>query len=131
MDVSNSARVSAIETLRTLLRCGHDLSVKTRTDVYEHKAYGAHKLSYADKLCISGPPVTEELRAAIRSHRDELLAAACVILPPTFWLEVLVTRYRNGHVPLETLAANVASFIGKHSSEDGPALEAIIEEALR
>jgi hypothetical protein len=122
---------AASEVLADLIRRGYTLDVRTRIEVHEHRI-GPHPITYADKLLVRGDdPLAPHLREAVRGHRDELLAAACVIRPPAGWLEFLVARYRDGRAPLGMLAANVAAFIGLHPAHDGPRLEAIIEEALR
>jgi hypothetical protein len=81
-------------------------------------------------------------------HRDELLAAACVMDPPVSWLRELASRCRRGvvfvstrtdakgerityRITPEVLAANVASFIGKHPARDGPTLVPTVRHALR
>ena len=136
----------ASEVLAELLRRGYTLTVQTRVETTVRQGDGVHTLTLADRLYVEGPEVlSDDLRQAVREHRDELLAAACVIRPPVPWLRVLVERYRSGEetrvrrkgwkgpyrVRLGMVAANVASFIGLHPGEDGPRLEPIIEEALR
>ncbi len=135
----------SVEALRTLLEAGYVLDVRVRVEVSEEHG-GTHAVTYADNLLVRGAyPLTPELREIVREHRDELLAAACVIRPPVPWLRVLVDRYRTGYevevrrsgwkgpyrVRLAMVAANVAAFIGLHPAHDGPRLEPIIEEALR
>jgi hypothetical protein len=121
---------TAPETLHEAMRQGFTFTVRTRVEVHEHRI-GPHPITYADKLQVRGhKPVPPELREAMVTHRDELLAAACVIRPPVGWLEFLVGRYCEGRAPLKMVAANVAAFIGSHPAHDGPRLEAIIEEAL-
>jgi hypothetical protein len=149
---------TASEVLTELLERGYALSVRTRVDVTEHKV-GSQHTTYADKLYVEGPePLTEELRHAITEHRDELLAAACVINPPVPWLAEMAKRCRDGYatqttrmVPYrkrdgtvgfktapvavsitpETIANNVASFIGMHPVHDGERLLPIIREVLQ
>ena len=137
---------TASEVLAELLRRGYTLTVQTRVETTVRQGDGVHTLTLADRLYVEGPEVlSDDLRQAVREHRDELLAAACVIRPPVPWLRVLVERHRSGEethvrregwkgpyrVRLGMVAANVASFIGLHPGEDGPRLEPIIEEALR
>jgi hypothetical protein len=125
------AVLSAGEALDELLVRGYTLEVQTCIRVHEHKV-GAQSITYGDKLLVRGlEPLDHDLRQAVADHRDELLAAACVIRPPVGWLDFLVGRCREGRASIGMLAANVASFIGLHSAQDGPRLEAIIEEALR
>ena len=125
------AAMSAGETLEELLVRGYTLEVQTRVEAHDHKV-GAQSITYGDKLLVRGlEPLPPDLREAVADHRDELLAAACVIRPPVGWLEFLIGRYREGRAALGMLAANVATFIGLHPACDGPRLEAIIEEALR
>jgi hypothetical protein len=124
-----------MDILRDLDAQGYELAVKTKTVVHDHKV-GAHAVTYADKLLVSSDnpgtgPVNEELRYAVRGCQPQLLAATCVRRPPIAWLEYLVDRTRASKIPVSLLAANVASFMGKHPVEDGPTLEAIIAEALR
>jgi hypothetical protein len=122
---------TAGEVLSELLRRGYALGVETRVDVVDRPT-GSHAVTYGDKVVVRGPDAPDdELRQAIVDHRDELLAAACVIRPPVGWLVFLVGRYRESRAPLGMLAANVAAFIGLHPAHDGPRLEPIIEEALR
>jgi hypothetical protein len=100
-------------------------------DVHAHKV-GPQPITCADKLQVRGnEPLPPDLSEAIAAHRDELLAAACVIRPPVGWLSFLVRRYRDGRAPLAMLAANVAAFMGTHPAHDGPRLEPMIEEALK
>jgi hypothetical protein len=122
---------SAAEVLTELRALGYALSVITCVDVHGHKV-GPQPITYADKLWVEGPEtLPDELRAAIREHRDELLAVTCVINPPPVrWLRILVGRCRSGRAVVPMLAANVAGFMGLHPGEDGPRLEPIIEEAL-
>jgi hypothetical protein len=136
---------SEIDVYRELRRLGYKLSPTTRTEVYEHKV-GAQTITYAHRLLVSGGPgpLKGALRAALKEHQPYLLAAACVLHPPVHWMLVLVDHYlmaevageviqigkRSYRVRLSTVAANVAAFIGQHPADDGPRLEAIIEEAL-
>ena len=125
------ATMRAGEVLAELLVRGYSLDVQTRIEAHGHKV-GAQTVTYGDKLLVrGGEPLPPDLRAAVADHRDELLAAACVIRPPVGWLNFLVGRYREGRAALSMLAANVAAFVGLHPAYDGPRLEAIIEEALR
>jgi hypothetical protein len=126
-----SAATTAAETMAELRFRGHRLVVITRVDVHHHKT-GPQPITSAEKLWVSTPPpLTDDLRASIRAHRDELLAVACVINPPVPWMRVLVERYRNGRtVPLAMVAANVAAFIGLDPATAGPRLVPIIREAL-
>jgi hypothetical protein len=136
---------SAVEVLRDIYARRCHLTVRTRTEVHDHKE-GAQTITYADKLQVRGQKsVPPELEAAIVEHRDELLAAACVISLPVPWLKTLVERHQTGQevevrregwkgpyrVRLAMVAANVASFIGRHPTNDGPRLEPIIREVLR
>jgi hypothetical protein len=122
--------ITAAEVLAELQRWGHRVSVITRVDVHAHSK-GPQPITYADKLWITTPqPLTDELRDAIHAHRDELLAAACVIAPPVPWLATLVGRYWDGRANLAMLANNVAAFMGLHPGEDGPRFAQIISEVL-
>ncbi len=137
---------TASEVRAELLRRGYTLTAQTRVETTVRQGVGVHALTVGDRLYVEGSEaLPEDLRQAVREHRDELLAAACVIRPPVPWLRVLVECYRSGtethvrrqgwqgpyRVRLGMVAANVASFIGLHPGEDGPRLEPIIEEALR
>jgi hypothetical protein len=127
--LASSSATAAGEVLADLLRLGYTLDVRTRIEAHDHKV-GAQTITYADKLLVrADEPLTPGLRKAVQEHRDELLAAACVIRPPVEWLDFLVGRYRDGRAPPGMLAANVAAFIGLHPAHDGPRLEEIIEEA--
>lgn len=123
---------TAIETLRELTHRGYKLGVKTRIEVHDHKV-GAHAITYADKLLVSGGPgpLDDALRAMVREHQPYLLAAACVRQPPLGWVRILVKRCREKRIPTHTLAANLAAFLGKSPVQDGPGLVPIVEEALR
>lgn len=122
---------TAGEVFAKLLARGYTLDVRTRVETHEHKV-GAQSITYADKLQVRGDvPLPPDLREAVAEHRNELLAAACMIRPPVGWLEFLVRCYRDGRAPLGMLAANVAAFIGLHPAHDGERLKAIIEEALQ
>ncbi len=140
------ATLTASEVLAELLQRGYTLTAQTRVETTVRQGVGVHALTVADRLYVEGPEaLPDDLRQAVREHRDELLAAACVIRPPVPWLRVLVERYRSGEethvrrqgwqgpyrVRLGMVAANVASFTGLHPGEDGPRLETIIGEALR
>jgi len=135
----------AVGVLRDLYSRGYRLTVRTRVERRYHRG-GAQATTYADKLQIRGDdPLPPDLHKEIALHRDELLAAACVLSPPVAWMGVLVARYRSGEtvearrdgwkgpyrVRLGMVAANVASFIGLEPTLDGPHLEEIIGEALR
>src|SRR5215213_4817471 len=118
--------LSAGEALDELLVRGYTLEVQTCIRVHEHKV-GAQSITYGDKLLVRGlEPLPHDLRQAVLDHRDELLAAACVIKPPVGWLDFLVGRCREGRASIGMLAANVASFIELHPARDGPRLAAII-----
>jgi hypothetical protein len=124
-------KLTSSDVLAELLRRGYTLDVETRVDVVDRPT-GSHAVTYGEKLIVRGdeaPP--DDLRQGIVAHRDELLAAACVIRPPVGWLGFLIRGYREGRAQLPMLAANVASFMGLHPAHDGERLEAIIEEALR
>jgi hypothetical protein len=136
---------STADVLAMLAEHGYTLSVKTRIETVYHK-WGAQAVTYADKLKVIGPePLPPNLRADVKTHRDELLVVACVLAPPVGWLQVLVERYRTGHedvvhrdgwqgpyrVGLAMLAANVAAFIGQHPAYDGSRYEDLINRALR
>jgi hypothetical protein len=144
IDKITTHSTSAIEVLQDVYKRGYHFTVKTRSEVREHKV-GAQTIIYADKLQIRGDdPLPPGLREDIAANRDELLAAACVISPPVPWLKVLVEWYRTGEsievrregwkgpyrIRLGMVAANVAGFIGLHPSCDGPRLEPIIRETL-
>jgi hypothetical protein len=47
------------------------------------------------------------------------------------WIRYLVAQARKGKFPLPTLAANIASFCGRHPAADGERLASIIGAALR
>jgi len=126
-----AAALSPGEALDELLVRGYTLEVQTCIRVHEHKV-GAQSITYGDKLLVRGlEPLPHDLRQAVLDHRDELLAAACVIRPPVGWLAFLVGSCQEGRASIGMLSANVASFIGLHPTHDGGRLEAIIEEALR
>jgi hypothetical protein len=148
---------TAPEVLTELLEHGYALSVRTRVEVTDHKV-GSQHTTYADKLYVEGPePLPGELRHAITEHREELLAAACILNPPVSWLETMIRRYRAGvaaetkrmvpyrkrdgtvglktapvaaSITPETIANNVAVFIGLHPARDGERLLPIIQEVL-
>jgi hypothetical protein len=122
---------SAADVLAALGEHGYTLSVKTRTEDVEHRA-GVQLLTYADRLKVSGPePLPPKVRADVAAHRDQLLAAACVLEPPIGWMEVMVGRTRAGQLPLKMLSASVAAFMGQHPAHDGERYEEIIEQTLR
>lgn len=50
---------------------------------------------------------------------------------PMPWIRYLVAQARKGKFPLPTLAANIASFCGRHPAADGERLASIIGAALR
>jgi hypothetical protein len=120
---------ASVRVLDELMRQGYTVGVKTRVDVYEHKV-GPHPVTYAHKLVVRPAGLPDELREAVREHRDELLAAACVIRPPVPWLAVLVDRYLEGRATLAMLAANLAGFCGLHPAHDGARLEWVVAEVL-
>jgi hypothetical protein len=143
--VATVAARSAAEILTELHARGYTLGVLTRVDVLERGEKDAHACTYADKLVVRGrEPLPAELRVAVAEHRDDLLAAACVLGPPVGWLQVLVERYRSGHeeivrrdgwrgpyrVGLAMLAANVAAFLGQHPAHDGLRYEGVLNRAL-
>jgi hypothetical protein len=145
LPTNSPAELEAIDVLHDLRDRGYRLTVRTRTETHDHKV-GAQAITYADKLQVRGDdPIPEELCEDIAAHRDELLAAACVLDPPVRWILILVERYLSGEeievrrdgyrgpyrVRLAMLAANVASFIGLHPAHDGPRLEPIIREVLQ
>ena len=112
------------------MRRGYTFGVRTRVVVHDHKV-GPQPITYADKLQVLGvEPLPPDLSEAVAAHRDELLAAACVIRPPVSWLAFLVGRYRVGRAPLRMLPANVAAFVGLHPAHDGPRLVPIIRNVL-
>jgi hypothetical protein len=124
------AKETAIDVLGEIMRQGYTLTVRTRAEALHHKV-GAQTITYADKLQIRGTaPLSPELSEAARAHRDELLAAACVLDPPVGWIATLVERYLEGRVNLAMLANNVAAFVGLHPRE-GARLAPVIEVALR
>jgi hypothetical protein len=153
-----SAHSTGTEVLHELQDRGYTLSARTRVERTAHKI-GTQLTTYGDRLRVEGAePPPEELRAAIVKHRDELMAASCIINPPVPWIAELVRRCRDGHmmetkrlVPYrkrdgtvgekratvtttitpETVAANVASFIGLHPAHDRERLLPIIREVLR
>lgn len=138
------AYATAADALTELLVSGYTLKVLTRVETFDHKV-GTQAITFADKLLVVGDePLTPELRAAVKAHRDELLVIACLLRPPVGWLQILVERYRSGHeeivhrdgwkglyrVGLAMLAANVAAFVGQHPAHDGPRYEGVIDRAL-
>ncbi len=111
---------SVVAVLVELLKRGYSLSVETRVEVHDHKV-GAHAITYAERLLVTGPErVPDPLRDAIAADKSLLLAAACVLNPPTPWLRELVRRCRTApsgeclEYPITTgvLAANIAAFVG-------------------
>ena len=131
-DKDRTAQAAAVEALRELRRRGYTLTPKTHGVVHEHRV-GAHKITYADKLLVSGGPgpLDDAMREIVREQQPYLLAAACVLNPPIDWLVTLVDRYMVGELSLTTLSANVASFLGRCELGAGSEFEYIIEEALR
>jgi hypothetical protein len=135
MTVTVAAPVTAtvaVTTLAELLERGYSLSVGTRVDVYNHKV-GPHPVTYADRLLVSGDErVPGHLREAIVAHKPLLLAAACVLDPPTPWLRELVRRCRMA--PYRTtpgvLAANIAAFVGLDPIDDTHGIEPVVRAAL-
>src|SRR5215208_3841628 len=103
MDARELKSAAAIDTLRELLRHGYTLTPRTRIEVNDHKM-GAHSITYADRILISGGPglLDDALRELVRRQQPYLLAAACILEPPTEWLEFLVGRCRAGRLPLRT-----------------------------
>jgi hypothetical protein len=151
--------MSGVDTFRELRRRGYTLSPTVRTEVREHKA-GAQVVTYGHRLRVAGGPgpLKGDLREAVKTHQPLLLAAACVTNPPVPWLAEMLKRSRNsysietkrlvsyrkrdgtvGHktapvtvsITPETVAANVASFIGLHPVHDRERLLPIIREALQ
>ncbi len=122
---------TAAEVLEELRRGGYTQAVITRVEVHEHRI-GPHPITYADRLRVSPPP-PEPLQEEIHEHRDLLLAAACVINPPSEprWVGILVQRARKDPKLTAMLAANIAPFCDLHPAQDGPRLVPIIGCALR
>jgi|GEM_PF-7046977 len=120
-----------IETLAELRRRGYILAVGVRVDEREYKP-GIHRLTLAERLQVRGGdgPLPEELRAAVRRHQFELLAAACVLRPPAGWVEDVIERWRRGAVPGEALAAQIAGLCG-HDPREGGRLWPLLEYVLR
>ena len=121
---------TATEVLRELGRLGYMLEVGTRLEVVQHHV-GPHLITYADKLRVKPVDIPEPLQLAIRAHRDELLAAACLLNPPVRWVAVLTERVLAGDIPAPTLAADIAAFMDLNAAHDGPQLEPIVGAALR
>ncbi len=136
--------------LAELLERGYTLSVETRVDVYDHKL-GPHPVTYADRLLIdlASPDerVPDHLREAIVAYKPLLLAAACVLNPPTPWLRELVRRCRTGAVYVSDcraaprgaleyritpsiLAANIAAFVGLCPIDDAHRIKPVVRAAL-
>ena len=133
--------------LAELLESGYTLSVETRVDVHDHKI-GPHPVTYADALVTAGPErVPDHLREAIAANKPLLLAAACVLDPPTPWLRGLVKLCKSGAVfasgrtapggePIEcritpgVLAANIAAFVGLDPIYDAHRIETVLRAAL-
>ncbi len=127
-----------------LIDRGYSLSVETRVEVHEHKV-GPHPITYADKLIVAGPErVPDHLRETIIVNKPLFLAAACILNPPTSWLQDLAGRCKTGvvfvttgeehveyRITLEVLAANIAGFVGLNAVEDRDRLEPIVRVALR
>jgi hypothetical protein len=156
--VIHATHATAFDVLADLLHRGYRLSVSTRVEETVHKV-GTQRTTYGDRLRVEGAnPPPEELRVAIAENLDELLAAACIIRPPVAWIAELVRRCQLGHtveakllVPYrkrdgtvglktgpvttaitpQTVAANLASFIGLHPTCDRERLEPIVREVLR
>jgi len=152
MTATTATAVATVEAqpmdhLRELLERGYSLSVETRVEVHNHKV-GAHPITYAGRLLVTGDAsVPDRLREAITANKPLLLAAACVLNPPTPWLRELVRRCRTGAVfgsgrtapsgePLEcritpgVLAANVASFVGLDPIDDAHRIEPVVQAAM-
>jgi hypothetical protein len=139
-------KTEACDVLDELLRRGYRLAVETRRDV-TRRGEGAYAITHGHLLTVRGSAPPDDLAAAMAEHRDELLAAACVLNPPVAWLQELANRCRMGFVfvstrtdasgekiayriTTEVLAANVAAFLGRHPAHDGPALVPILHHAL-
>jgi hypothetical protein len=124
--------------LAELLESGYTLSVETRVDVHDHKI-GPHPVTYADSLVTAGPErVPDHLREAIVANKPLLLAAACVLDPPTPWLRELVRRCRMSpsgesleyRITPGVLAANIAAFVGLDPIDDAHRIETVLRAAL-
>ncbi len=135
MTVTVVAPVTAsteVDLLAELLERGYSLSVETRVDVYNHKV-GPHPVTYADRLLVSGDErVPDHLREAIAANKPLLLAAACVLSPPTPWLWELVRRCRTApyRITPGVLAANIAAFVGLDPIDDTHGIEPAVRAAL-
>jgi hypothetical protein len=133
--------------LDELLDRGYTLSVETRVEVHDHKV-GAHPITYADRLLVTGPDrVPDHLRETIVADKPLLLAAACILDPPTPWLRVLVRHCKTGVVFIssttaaggehleyritpDVLAANLAGFVGLDPIDDASRIEPVVRAAL-
>ncbi len=125
-------------TLAELLERGYSLSVETLVNVHDHKI-GPHPVTYADLLIIAGDArVPDHLREAITANKPLLLAAACVLDPPTPWLRQLVRRCRTApsgenleyRITPGVLAANIAAFVGLDPIDDAHRIETVLRVAL-
>jgi hypothetical protein len=149
--------VNVLEALKELERQGFSLTVMTRVEVTHHKLGTVHT-TYGGKIRLRGPEAPpDELRQVLIDHPDEAKAALCVLDPPVPWIAELVRRADEGRrmettrlVPYvkrdksvglrtepvttvvgpETLAANIASFIGLSATHDRARLEPVVCEAL-
>ncbi len=133
-----TAQATVGATLAELLERGYTLSVETRVDVHDHKI-GPHPITYADLLIIAGyARVPDHLREAIAANKPLLLAAACVLDPPTPWLRELVRRCRmepsgeslECRINPGVLAANIAPFVGLDPVRDAHRIENVLRAAL-
>lgn len=131
MALETSDRSEVEEALCELLGQGYTLSVETRVHVHDHKV-GAHAITCADKLLVTGPErVPEHIREIIVAAKPLLLAAACVLDPPTPVLRKLVRRYKSEHPITPTaLAATIAAFVGLDPVADASRVKAMIRAVL-
>ncbi len=133
-----AAPVTGGAVLAELLERGYSLSVETRVAVHDHKI-GPHPVTYADCLLIAGDArVPDHLREAIVANKPLLLAAACVLDPPTPWLRELVRRCRTApsgeyleyRITPGVLASNIAPFVGLDPVRDAHRIETVLRAAL-
>jgi hypothetical protein len=98
LNPSSPSAPTVAAILEELLSAGYTLSASIRTEVYDHKGVGSQAITYADRLEVRGGPgeLPDELRDGIAAHRDELLAAACILNPPVGWIAGAVRRLREG-----------------------------------
>lgn len=122
--------------LAELLERGYSLSVETRVEVHDHKV-GAHPITYADRLLVAGSaPVPDHLRDTIIANKPLLLAAACILDPPTPWLRGLVARCKTGEkqagcpIKPDVLAANIACFVGLDPVADAHKIDPVVQAML-